>query len=111
MINEAINKVVERIDLEEEEMAEVIEQIMEGGATPSQISSFLTALRMKGEAVSEFPPRDSARIARGGGSFVPARPRRFMLLSRPRAAISMAIVPERLMMYARMNDTNGQAKN
>jgi len=54
MINEAINKVVERIDLEEDEMAEVIEQIMEGGATPSQISSFLTALRMKGEAVSEI---------------------------------------------------------
>ena len=54
MINEAINKVVERIDLEEEEMAEVIEQIMEGRATPSQISSFLTGLRMKGEAVSEI---------------------------------------------------------
>lgn len=54
MINEAINKVVERIDLEEDEMAEVIEQIMEGGATPSQIASFLTGLRMKGEAVSEI---------------------------------------------------------
>lgn len=54
MINQAINKVVERIDLEEDEMAEVIEQIMEGGATPSQIASFLTALRMKGEAVSEI---------------------------------------------------------
>jgi len=54
MINEAINKVIERIDLEEEEMSEVIEQIMEGRATPSQISSFLTGLRMKGEAVSEI---------------------------------------------------------
>jgi len=54
MINEAINKVIEHIDLEEDEMAEVVEQIMEGGATPSQISSFLTALRMKGEAVSEI---------------------------------------------------------
>ena len=54
MINQAINKVVERIDLEEDEMAEVIEQIMEGGATPSQIASFLTALRMKGESVSEI---------------------------------------------------------
>jgi len=54
MINEAIKKVVERIDLEEDEMGEVVEQIMEGGATPSQISSFLTALRMKGEAVSEI---------------------------------------------------------
>lgn len=54
MINEAIKKIVERIDLEEDEMAEVIEQIMEGGATPSQIASFLTGLRMKGEAVSEI---------------------------------------------------------
>lgn len=54
MINDAINKVVERVDLEEEEMAEVIEQIMDGEATPSQIASFLTALRMKGEAVSEI---------------------------------------------------------
>lgn len=54
MINEAINKLVEQIDLEEDEMAEVIEQIMDGEATPSQIASFLTALRMKGEAVSEI---------------------------------------------------------
>lgn len=54
MITEAINKVVERIDLEEEEMSEVIEEIMEGRATPSQIASFLTGLRMKGEAVSEI---------------------------------------------------------
>ena len=54
MINQAINKVVERIDLEEEEMAEVVEQIMDGEVSPSQIASFLTALRMKGEAVSEI---------------------------------------------------------
>lgn len=54
MIKQAIKKVVERIDLEEEEMAEVVEQIMEGGATESQIASFLTALRMKGESVSEI---------------------------------------------------------
>ena len=54
MIIEAINKVVERIDLEEDEMSGVIQEIMEGIATPSQIASFLTALRMKGEAVSEI---------------------------------------------------------
>ncbi len=54
MIGEAIQKVVERIDLEEDEMARVVEQIMEGEATPSQIASFLTALRMKGESVSEI---------------------------------------------------------
>lgn len=54
MIKEAISKVVERIDLEEDEMSAVIEQMMEGEATPSQISSFLVALRMKGESVSEI---------------------------------------------------------
>ncbi len=54
MIKEAISKVVERIDLEEDEMSAVVEQMMEGEATPAQISSFLVALRMKGESVSEI---------------------------------------------------------
>ncbi len=54
MIKEAIVKVVERIDLQEEEMAEVVQKMMEGVATPSQISAFLVGLRMKGEAVCEI---------------------------------------------------------
>lgn len=54
MIKEAIAKVVERIDLEEHEMSDVIEMMMDGEATPGQISSFLVALRMKGESVSEI---------------------------------------------------------
>jgi anthranilate phosphoribosyltransferase len=54
MIKEAIAKVVERIDLEEHEMSEVVEMMMEGEATPSQISAFLVALRMKGESVAEI---------------------------------------------------------
>lgn len=54
MIKEAIAKLVERIDLEEDEMSEVIETMMEGEATPSQISAFLVALRMKGESVPEI---------------------------------------------------------
>ncbi|HML95962.1 MAG TPA: anthranilate phosphoribosyltransferase [Thermodesulfobacteriota bacterium] len=54
MIREAIAKLVERIDLEEDEMSEVIETMMEGEATPSQISAFLAALRMKGESVPEI---------------------------------------------------------
>jgi anthranilate phosphoribosyltransferase len=54
MIKEAIAKVVERIDLEEEEMAEVVQKIMNGMATPSQIAAILVALRMKGETVSEI---------------------------------------------------------
>jgi len=54
MIKEAIAKVVERIDLEEDEMSEVVDMMMEGEATPSQISALLVALRMKGESVSEM---------------------------------------------------------
>ncbi|OGE20959.1 MAG: anthranilate phosphoribosyltransferase [Candidatus Dadabacteria bacterium RIFCSPHIGHO2_12_FULL_53_21] len=54
MIKEAIAKVVERIDLEEHEMSDVVEMMMEGEATPGQISAFLVALRMKGESVSEI---------------------------------------------------------
>jgi anthranilate phosphoribosyltransferase len=54
MIKEAIAKLVERIDLEEDEMSEVIEMMMEGEATPSQMSAFLVALRMKGESVAEI---------------------------------------------------------
>jgi len=54
MIKEAIAKVVERIDLEEDEMSEVMDMMMEGVATPSQISALLVALRMKGESVSEI---------------------------------------------------------
>lgn len=54
MIKEAIAKLAERIDLEEHEMSEVVEMMMEGEATPGQISAFLIALRMKGESVSEI---------------------------------------------------------
>lgn len=53
MIKEAIKKVVEGIDLTEEEAAAVMEEIMDGVATPSQIASLITALRMKGETVDE----------------------------------------------------------
>ncbi len=54
MIREAIEKVVNLEDLTEGEMIGVMEEIAEGIATPAQISSFLTALRMKGETVQEL---------------------------------------------------------
>jgi anthranilate phosphoribosyltransferase len=54
MLKEAINKVVERIDLEESEMSEVVEKMMDGIATPSQISALLVGLRMKGESIPEI---------------------------------------------------------
>ena len=62
MIRKAIAKVVERQDLSEGEMIEVMNQIMSGEATPAQISSFITALRMKGETVAEIT--GAARVMR-----------------------------------------------
>ena len=54
MIKEAISKIVEGNSLEEEEAGCVMGEIMGGRATPAQIASFLTALRMKGETVKEI---------------------------------------------------------
>ncbi len=62
MIKEAIAKVTERIDLTEAEAEGVMREIMEGSATPAQIASYVTALRMKGESVAEIT--GSARVMR-----------------------------------------------
>lgn len=53
-ITEGIAKVVERIDLEEDEMIQIMENIMNGSVSESQIGAFLVALRMKGESISEI---------------------------------------------------------
>jgi anthranilate phosphoribosyltransferase len=62
MIRKAIAKVVEREDLTEGEMIEVMNQIMSGECTPAQIGAFITALRMKGETVEEIA--GAARVMR-----------------------------------------------
>lgn len=54
MIQDSIAKVVERIDLTEEDMSLTVEQMMDGQATTSQMSAFLVGLRMKGESISEI---------------------------------------------------------
>ena len=54
MIKEAIAKVVEGNDLTQKEMEGAMEEIMTGNATPAQIGSFITALRIKGETVDEI---------------------------------------------------------
>ena len=54
LIKTAIGKLVERRNLTGEEAGGVMKNIMSGEATPAQISSFLTALRMKGETVDEI---------------------------------------------------------
>lgn len=54
MIREAIIKVIEGEDLTRSEAIAVMTEIMEGSATPAQIGSFITALRMKSETVEEI---------------------------------------------------------
>lgn len=54
MIREALNLLVQNIDLSEAETAECIKEIMEGKAAEAQIGAFLTALRIKGETVDEI---------------------------------------------------------
>lgn len=54
MIREAIARLVEKVNLSSEEAEVVMQEIMLGEATPSQISAFLTALRMKGETPEEI---------------------------------------------------------
>jgi len=54
MIQEAISKVVNGENLTEQEAIEVMNIIMSGEATPAQIASFITALRLKGETIEEI---------------------------------------------------------
>ncbi len=53
-IKAALNAVVEFRDLSTEEMKAVMQQIMTGQATDSQIGGFLIGLRMKGESIDEI---------------------------------------------------------
>lgn len=54
MIQQAIGRLVERVDLSREEMSRVMEEIADGEATPAQAGALLAALRMKGETVEEI---------------------------------------------------------
>ena len=53
-MKEYINKVIEGKNLTTEEAAAAMDIIMSGEATPAQIGSYLTALRMKGETIEEI---------------------------------------------------------
>jgi anthranilate phosphoribosyltransferase len=61
-IREAIERLVNRVNLSEAETIDVMNQIMTGEASPLQVASFLTALRMKGETVDEIT--GAARVMR-----------------------------------------------
>jgi anthranilate phosphoribosyltransferase len=62
MIKDAIVKLIERQSLTEGEAESVMLEIMDAEATTSQIASYLTALRIKGETVEEIT--GSARAMR-----------------------------------------------
>ncbi|NPV90643.1 MAG: anthranilate phosphoribosyltransferase [Firmicutes bacterium] len=63
MIKECIEKLVMMEDLSPEAMTSAMEEVMSGQATPAQVASFITALRMKGETVDEISC--AARVMQG----------------------------------------------
>lgn len=50
----ALDRIVQRIDLSQTEMSDVMRTIMTGDATPAQIGALLIGLRMKGESIDEI---------------------------------------------------------
>lgn len=54
MIKEAIHKLAKKQDLTFEESEAVMNEIMGGNASPVQMSSYLTALSLKGETIDEI---------------------------------------------------------
>jgi len=54
MLKNIICKLINLENLEKAEIMEAMEHIMEGRATPAQIGSFLTALKLKGETIDEI---------------------------------------------------------
>ena len=61
-MKQALEAVVAKQDLTEQQMASVMKIIMTGGATDAQIGGFLVALRMKGETINEIT--GAARVMR-----------------------------------------------
>lgn len=53
-IQSAIKTVIDKRDLSNDEMTDVMQQIMTGEATSAQIGGFLVGLQMKGETVTEI---------------------------------------------------------
>ena len=53
-IRDAIIAVATRADLSQEDASAVMEQMMNGEATPAQIAALLTALHFKGETAAEI---------------------------------------------------------
>ena len=62
VLSEILNKLVNREDLTELEMIEVMTKIMDGELTPAQVGALLIGLRMKGETSAEIT--GGARVMR-----------------------------------------------
>ncbi len=73
MIQEAIEKLIEKKDLASTEAETVMDEVMSGTATPAQIAGFLIALRMKGESIEEITA--CAKVMRKKASLI--RPKRY----------------------------------
>lgn len=54
MFQDFLKKIIQRQDLQEEEMAEAMTEIMSGGTTDAQIGAFMGALSTKGETFAEL---------------------------------------------------------
>jgi anthranilate phosphoribosyltransferase len=62
MIQESLKRIIQKQDLDEQEMAEVMSEVMSGDATEAQIGALMAALATKGETFSELA--GSARAMR-----------------------------------------------
>lgn len=54
MLRESLKRIIQRQDLDETEMAEVMNEIMTGNATDAQVGALMAALATKGETFSEL---------------------------------------------------------
>ncbi len=54
MIQQALPRLLDAQPLSRAEMAAIMSEIADGGATPAQVGAFLAALRLKGETVDEI---------------------------------------------------------
>jgi anthranilate phosphoribosyltransferase len=72
VIQESLQRLLERSDLSREESRGVMDGVMRGEATPAQIGGFLIALRLKGETADEIAGFAEAMRAH----VVPVRPAR-----------------------------------
>ena len=71
MIKESIRQLIKGNDLSSVEMTAAMEQIMTGQTTDAQISSFLTALSIKGETVEEITA--AAKVMREKAVSIPVK--------------------------------------